>query len=63
MPTTKGDFNHIQGLEISNAAFLVFLLQASMRTENDRFFSEDFRPEIYTQVGYDWMKGNNMYPT
>lgn len=56
----EGDFNHIQGIELSNAAFLVFLLQASMRTENDRFFSEDFHPEIYTQVGYDWVKGNDM---
>lgn len=54
------DFNHIQGVEISNAAFLVFLLQANMRFENDRFFSEDRTPEIYTKVGYDWANENNM---
>jgi hypothetical protein len=33
---------------------------ASRRLESDRFFTTDFRPEIYTKAGMDWVKNNTM---
>jgi Animal haem peroxidase len=48
------------GFGFSDAAFRVFILMASRRLESDRFFTTDFRPEIYTQLGFDWVKNNSM---
>jgi hypothetical protein len=33
---------------------------ASRRFTSDRFLAEDFSPEIYTQVGFDWVNDNDM---
>jgi hypothetical protein len=33
---------------------------ASRRLKSDRFFTNDFRPEIYTPLGMDWIQSNNM---
>jgi hypothetical protein len=33
---------------------------ASRRLKSDRFFTDDFRPEVYTQVGYDWVNNTTM---
>ena len=44
----------------SDTAFRVFILMASRRLKSDRFLSEDFRPEIYSQTGIDWVERNNM---
>jgi Animal haem peroxidase len=30
------------------------------RLESDRFFTRDFRPEIYTEAGMAWVKANTM---
>ena len=30
------------------------------RTEKDRFLSQDYRPEIYTKPGIDWVEENSM---
>jgi hypothetical protein len=38
----------------------VFILMASRRLESDRFYTSDFRPEIYTEAGFDWVKNNTM---
>ncbi|MGX9792538.1 peroxidase family protein [Mycobacterium sp. MMS18-G62] len=48
------------GFGFSDTAFRVFVLMASRRLESDRFFTTDFRPEIYTQAGMDWVKNNTM---
>jgi len=48
------------GFGFSDTAFRVFVLMASRRLESDRFFTTDFRPEIYTQAGMDWVKHNTM---
>ena len=37
-----------------------FLLMASRRLKSDRFFTDDFRPEIYTELGLDYVKKNSM---
>jgi hypothetical protein len=49
-----------KGFGFSDTAFRIFILMASRRLESDRFFTSDFRPEIYTQAGMDWINANNM---
>jgi Animal haem peroxidase len=48
------------GFGFSDTAFRVFILMATRRLECDRFFTRDFRPEVYTQGGIDWVKHNTM---
>jgi hypothetical protein len=49
-----------EGFGFSDTAFRVFILMASRRIKSDRFLSSDYRPEVYSQVGYDWVENNNM---
>jgi hypothetical protein len=49
-----------QGFGFSDTAFRVFVLMATRRLEADRFFTDDYRPEVYTQAGIDWVEGNSM---
>jgi hypothetical protein len=49
-----------KGFGFSDTAFRVFILMASRRLEADRFFTDDYRPEIYTQAGIDWVESNSM---
>jgi hypothetical protein len=48
------------GFGFSDTAFRVFILMATRRLESDRFFTTDFRPEVYTQAGLDWVQANSM---
>jgi Animal haem peroxidase len=48
------------GFAFSDTAFRVFILMASRRLNSDRFFTRDYRPEVYTQVGMDWIDDNQM---
>ena len=48
------------GFGFSDTAFRVFILMASRRLKSDRFFSIDYRPEIYTPAGLEWINENNM---
>ncbi len=49
-----------KGFGFSDTAFRVFILMASRRLKSDRFFTRDYRPEIYTQAGLDWVEDNTM---
>lgn len=49
-----------KGFGFSDTAFRIFILMASRRLKSDRFFTKDFRPEIYTKVGFDWVNNNTM---
>ncbi|WP_299047690.1 peroxidase family protein [uncultured Tateyamaria sp.] len=44
----------------SDTAFRIFILMASRRLKSDRFFTDDFRPEIYTEAGFRWVQENSM---
>ena len=33
---------------------------ASRRLKSDRFIAADFRPDVYTPVGFDWVNDNGM---
>jgi hypothetical protein len=48
------------GFGFSDTAFRVFILMASRRLKSDRFFTTDFRPEVYTQTGIDWVNHTKM---
>ena len=49
-----------EGMGFSDTAFRIFLLMASRRLKSDRFLSKDYRPEIYTKQGIDWVEENTM---
>jgi hypothetical protein len=48
------------GFGFSETAFRIFVLMASRRLKSDRFFTDDWRPEIYTEFGLDWVEKNSM---
>ncbi|MEO3786357.1 peroxidase family protein [Actinocorallia sp. B10E7] len=52
--------NPPEGFGFSDTAFRVFLLMATRRLQSDRFLTVDFRPEIYTPLGMDWIDRNGM---
>ena len=49
-----------KGFGFSDTAFRVFVLMASRRLKSDRFFTNDYRPEVYTQTGLDWIDRTTM---
>jgi hypothetical protein len=49
-----------RGFGFSDTAFRIFILMASRRLEADRFFTRDYRPEVYTKEGIDWVENNTM---
>jgi hypothetical protein len=49
-----------EGFGFSDTAFRIFILMASRRLNSDRFFTKDYTPEVYTQVGLDWIDQNDM---
>ncbi len=49
-----------EGFGFSDTAFRIFLLMATRRIQSDRFLTVDFRPEIYTPLGMDWIARNGM---
>jgi Animal haem peroxidase/Catalase len=49
-----------EGFGFSDTAFRVFILMASRRLQSDRFFTVDYRPEIYSPLGLDWIDKNGM---
>ncbi|MBD2354228.1 peroxidase [Tolypothrix sp. FACHB-123] len=49
-----------KGFGFSDTAFRVFILMASRRLKSDRFFTKDYRAEIYTQFGLDWIDNNGL---
>ncbi|MEP6910441.1 MAG: peroxidase family protein [Actinomycetota bacterium] len=49
-----------KGFGFSDTAFRVFILMASRRLKSDRFFTTDYRPEVYTQAGIEWVENNDM---
>ncbi len=48
------------GFGFSDTAFRIFILMASRRLNSDRFFTDDFTPEVYSPVGIQWVQDNSM---
>jgi hypothetical protein len=49
-----------KGFGFSDTAFRIFILMASRRLKSDRFFTNDYTPEVYTPEGLDWVERNTM---
>lgn len=52
--------NPPRGFGFSDTAFRIFILMASRRLQSDRFLTVDFRPEVYTPLGMDWVSRTGM---
>ncbi len=48
------------GFGFSDTAFRIFILMASRRLQSDRFLTVDFRPEVYSALGMDWIERSSM---
>jgi hypothetical protein len=44
-----------EGFGFSDTAFRIFILMASRRLKSDRYFCEDYTPEMYTPEGMQWI--------
>jgi hypothetical protein len=49
-----------KGFGFSETAFRVFILMASRRLKSDRFLSKDYRPDVYTKPGIEWVEETSM---
>jgi len=49
-----------KGFGFSDTIFRIFILMASRRLKSDRFFTTDWRPEVYTPGGLAWVQTNTM---
>jgi hypothetical protein len=48
------------GFGFSETAFRIFVLMASRRLKSDRFFTDDYRAELYTDLGLNYIKETSM---
>lgn len=48
------------GFGFSDTAFRIFVLMASRRLKSDRFFTDDYKDDYYTDFGLDYIKKNTM---
>ncbi len=48
------------GFGFSDTAFRIFILMASRRLKSDRFFTNDYNPDVYTPEGIAWVESNTM---
>ncbi len=48
------------GFGFSETAFLIFVLMASRRLKSDRFFTDDYRAELYTETGLKFIDETTM---
>ena len=49
-----------EGFGFSETAFRVFVLMASRRLKSDRFFTDDYRAEVYTELGIHYLRQTTM---
>jgi hypothetical protein len=48
------------GFGFSDTTFRVFVLMASRRLKSDRFFTSDYTPAVYKQIGLDWINDTTL---
>ncbi|VXB99095.1 Animal haem peroxidase [Pseudomonas sp. 8AS] len=48
------------GFAFGETAFQIFIMNASRRLMTDRFYTKDYRPEIYTAEGLAWVENTTM---
>lgn len=50
----------LPGFGFSETAFRVFVLMAGRRITSDRFLSDDYKADVYTQSGLNWIDDTTM---
>jgi len=55
MVGTLGEEVRPTGFGFGETLFQIFILNASRRLQADRFFTDDYNADIYTQEGLDWI--------
>ena len=48
------------GFGFSETAFRIFVLMASRRLKSDRFFTDDYTKDTYTEFGREYIRKNSM---
>jgi hypothetical protein len=48
------------GFGFSDTAFRIFVLMASRRLQSDRFFTDDYREDVYSREGLKWIEKTSM---
>jgi hypothetical protein len=56
---TLGESHRPAGFGFGETLFQVFILNASWRLIGDRFYTDDYRPEVYTAEGLAWVDQND----
>jgi len=56
---TLGESHRPTGFGFGETLFQVFILNASWRLIGDRFYTDDYRPEVYTAEGLAWVDQND----
>ncbi len=56
---TLGESHRPTGFGFGETLFQVFILNASWRLIGDRFYTDDYRPEVYTPEGLAWVDQND----
>ena len=49
-----------RGFAFGDTAFRIFILMASRRLKSDRFFTDGYGPDLYTDEGLDWVARNSL---
>ena len=55
------EYTRPHGFAISETQFHIFIINASRRLFSDRFFTSSFRPEFYSQLGFEWVTNNGPF--
>jgi hypothetical protein len=50
----------LPGFGFSETAFRIFILMASRRLKSDPYFTDDYRPEVYSEFGMRWIEDATM---
>ncbi|MPZ99147.1 MAG: peroxidase [Dehalococcoidia bacterium] len=50
----------LPGFAFSETAFRIFILMAGRRITSDRFLTDDYKADVYTQTGLDWIDNNTL---
>ncbi|MFT7597901.1 MAG: hypothetical protein ACI8TP_000821 [Acidimicrobiales bacterium] len=56
----ESDCNRPTGFGFGETLFQIFILNASRRLQADRFYTTDYREEVYSAEGMDWIDQNNL---
>ena len=57
---TLAESHRPTGFGFGETMFQIFILNASRRLQSDRFFTDDFKDDVYTREGMKWIDGASL---